>query len=28
MDGLMQMRSPEEIARTRGKDVSEILPSA
>ncbi|MFO7155210.1 MAG: 30S ribosomal protein S5 [Pseudomonadota bacterium] len=28
MDGLMQMRSPDEIARMRGKDVKEILPSA
>jgi len=28
MDGLMQMRSPEEIARTRGLDLEEIRPSA
>lgn len=28
MDGLSQMRSAEEIAKTRGLDVEEILPSA
>lgn len=28
MDALRQMKSPEEIARIRGKDVAEILPTA
>ena len=28
MDALMQLRSPEEVARTRGKDVAEIMPTA
>lgn len=28
MDALRQMKSPEEIARLRGKDVAEILPTA
>ena len=28
MDALRQMKSPEEIARIRGKDVAEILPRA
>ncbi|AKU91572.1 30S ribosomal protein S5 [Vulgatibacter incomptus] len=28
IDALMQMRSPEEIARVRGKAVAEILPTA
>jgi small subunit ribosomal protein S5 len=28
MDALRQMKSPEDIARLRGKDVGEILPTA
>lgn len=28
MDALKQLRSPEEVARARGKDVAEIMPTA